>query len=166
MSEEKTLREALEAQAHLWHHMAEADPDDDGEASAGREVYDECAGDLARVLADYPDEPEPAKVIVVTEHGGRKRRFAASRFGMTDNGQLAIGEPVGGDPLLRIDPVAGLNAGRWADVAYEGAELAGDLTGKALGIAKAALELITTGPDDVVGIASGALGEIYAKTEL
>ena len=114
--------------------------------------WDAGACSVEAWLAECPvDEdtadPEPAKVIVVTEHSGRKRRFAASKFAMTEDGQLAIGEPVGGDPLGRIAPVAGLNAGRWADVAYEGAELLSDPAARKLGIALAALTEIS-GWDD------------------
>lgn len=127
----------------------------------------EVAEAFARLLGAWDDASaapasEPAKVIVVTETGGRERRFAADSWDRSS-----------GDGALDVhrtsreeDPiVAHYTHGAWLSVREDGAEVP-DATAKALGIAKAALEEIQDEPHVGFGPerARKALDEIFAET--
>jgi hypothetical protein len=110
-----------------------------------------------------PEAPEPAKVIVVTEQGGRERRFDADSWDVgSEFGTVSVERSSRED-----DPVVALyNHGAWLSVREDGAE-APDSTVRALGIAKRALEAVTriSDPNVAIQLAQDALGEIFAETE-
>jgi hypothetical protein len=115
-------------------------------------------------------EPEPAKVIVVTEpkgdgSSGRELRYDANQAHVTDWGQLSI--------LRKGREVGGHQAPGWLSWRDEDA-LVPDATAKALGIAKRALTGILKRSEDydqpfgrpeVGDAASTALNDIWNETE-
>lgn len=117
---------------------------------------------IAALDAPREDAPgnEPAKVIVVTEAGGRERRYAATQW--DDSGSRLV-------ILRKGHPVASYPMGGELGVREDGAEVP-DATARALGIAKTALEQIRRSADGtpasvLTSIAQNASEEIYAETE-
>ena len=166
MSKGKTLREALEAQAHLWRQMAEPEPDDDASDKAGREAIGGCATGLTQILGAHPNG-QPAKVIIVTEANGRDRHYLADSFD---------GDTSGLD-VSRDGHVIASYPGEhsWLNAREDGAEVP-DSTDRALRIAKKALEEIARraadggekpfGRPEIGGIARDALEDIFTEIEL
>jgi hypothetical protein len=99
----------------------------------------------APVDEDAPGN-EPAKVIIVTDDGGRDRRYAALDFGVMHDGTLVIGAEIGALARegLRVD--AAFAPGRWVRACKDGATVP-DTAARKLAIAMAALGVIS-GCDD------------------
>jgi hypothetical protein len=102
-------------------------------------------------------EPVPPKIFVVTEGGGRERRFTADGFSHT-----LLGITVKRDEKA----IAFYPTGSYVAVREDGATVP-DATARALDIAKRALEAVTriSDPNVAIQLATDALGEIFTETE-
>ena len=100
-----------------------------------------------------------ATVIVVREEGFRDQRYEADSWDCEDAIDVKRGDEI----------IASYPAGRWLRVHRADALVAADdSTPKALAIAKEALNAITriSDPNVAIRLASDALDEIFAETEL
>lgn len=143
----------------------------DEQAPEIRQAWNLAAMAVVDRWREAGDEPEPAKVIVVTEASGRERRFDADSWdGSSGDGGLDVHRT-----SREEDPIVAHYAhGAWLSVREDGAEVP-DATKRALGIAKAALREIDErandggeqpfGRPEIGTIAHDALEEIWTETE-
>ena len=121
----------------------------DEQAPGIRQAWNLAAMAVVDRWSEPGDEPEPAKVIVVTEAGGKERRYRADSWSVVDF-VLQVGIDFTDDDGNECERgIASYPPNAWLSVREDGA-LVPDGAMRKLGIALDALRSIAaiTGPDD------------------